>query len=148
MTLHAKSNINSYRHIKFLFFQKADSGHMVESSKKNCYQLILNNLNKEVLYFSDTPNKIAGYLTPRELYVTLKHDELTKKIHPNAVLNAYLRTNDKEFEISLAGTLENPLLNKNKFKYQFCTFINKEYIKRGKLREVNLFIDPIHRWPP
>lgn len=136
-------------HIELLFFQQAKFGSIKPILKsETCYELKLNNVKPHITYFSNTPNRQAGKLTISQFLQTLTHDQSVENIKPNAILTMTQNTKDQENEMHLIGTLGDARYYHKTFQYTLCLFNNNPAIKAGELREVNLFIDPIHRWPP
>jgi hypothetical protein len=134
-------------HIELLFFQQAKSG-SIKMTSTGCYDLKLSDLNPNVVYFSNSPNKIAGNLTSEQFLTTIKHSEESEKINPNAVLNMKVGGFFRSRHVNMIGSLSHARLTNQSFSYTFCPFKGNNVIKQGKIRSVNLFVDPIHRWPP
>jgi hypothetical protein len=134
-------------HIELLFFQRAGAGTLVKQDNKGCYDLTLENNDAHILYFSNAPSKKVGHLTVSQFFMTLHHDQYKDHIMPNGILNAQLQ-NGKE--INWIGELSNASYQHKKFHYTFCLLQqnDRDVIKEGSLRAINLFVDPIHRWPP
>lgn len=150
-TLCAQSPLpKSNNQVDMLFLQQSNSGHLHALKDRNgCYDLILDGLHHDILYFTNTPNRSAGYLTVSQLVTTLNHNQLVEKLQPNGVLHAHQQIKGgAEKEIDVVGTLSNARYEKKQFHYTLCVIGDNKQISDGKLRKVNLFVDPIHRWPP
>lgn len=136
-----------HNHIELLFFQRAQAGELTSTNTKDCYDLALKNVHSRVLYFSNAPSKVVGHLTDSQFLTTLHHDQVKDHVMPNGVLNAYSQEGK---EINWIGEFRDASYQQKHFHYTFC-LLNKQdarLIQQGKLRAINLFIDPIHRWPP
>lgn len=137
-------------HVDLLFLQQADSGSMKRiAHRKGCYQLTLSNLHENVLYFTDQPKRNAGNITNREFMEVWKHNTIA----PNVALQGFAVTPDEVREINLVATLKHPRFHESNQSITYTACIiqkdqKKERIKNAELRSVNLFIDPLHQWPP
>jgi len=137
-------------HVDLLFLQQADSGSMIEmAKKKGCYKLTLSNLHENVLYFTDQPKRTAGNITNREFMEVWKHSTIV----PNVAMQAFSVSPNDVREISVVATLKNPYYNQRNqtITYTACIIQKDEEklnINKAELRSINLFIDPLHQWPP
>lgn len=137
-------------HVDLLFLQQADSGSIKPIwHKKGCYRLTLSNLHENVLYFTDQPKRNAGNITNREFMEVWKHNTIV----PNVALQAFAVTPEDVREINLVAALKNPHYHKKTQSITYTACIiqkdqEKQNIKKAELRSVNLFIDPLHQWPP
>jgi hypothetical protein len=134
-------------HIELMFFQQAQSGY-IKATSHGCYDVMLSGIEPNVMYFSDSPNKTAGNLTVAQLAESMKHSQDIDKVVPNALLNMKLIENTKQLSVNMIGQLSNARYINKEFHYTFCLIEGNQLVKRGQIRSVNLFIDPIHRWPP
>jgi hypothetical protein len=133
--------------IELLFFQKADTA-SIKRKNKDCYDLVLlKGIQPRVVYFSNTPSKVAGNMTIAQYVETLEHSQQIENVKPNAVVNMVL-LGAKPREMTMIGTLSDARYVNKKFHYTLCPFEEDQAIKEGKLRQISLFVDPIHRWPP
>ena len=132
--------------IELLFFHEADTG-LIKSNSNHCYDLILHNVSNTVLYFSNSPSRVTGQLTNAQYVTTLAHDQNVDKIEPNAVINMRIGKNNLS-PLNIIGSLSNAWYKNKNFHYTLCPLNPNQMIKEGKVRNVNLFVDPIHRWPP
>ncbi len=132
-----------HNRIELMFFQQAHAG-SIKQNKSGCYELLLSNIEPEVMYFSNSPDKKAGNLTLSQFAETMTHSQKAEKIKPNTLVNIKFDTSS----INMIGTLSNALYTGKEFHYTFCPFGGNQLVKEGKIRSINLFVDPIHRWPP
>lgn len=75
------------KNAQFLFTQTAPSASIVPLQEKGWYTLTLNNVNPDVLWFSDRPNRLSGDLTMTDFIKYWKDPSDKKnfvKDHPNA----------------------------------------------------------------
>ncbi len=133
--------------VKLLFLQQANSGSILPiKNKAGCYQLVLERLHPHILYFGSAPSRSTGHFTVQQFLVTLEHNQRVDLVVPNGTLNAY--SDPLKREINLVGKLSNAFYKNKDFHYNFCLLNDNKTVKEGKLRVINLFIDPVHRWPP
>jgi len=137
-------NTKNNNHIELLFFQHANNG-SIKPASSGCYDLVFSDVDKDVIYFANSPSKKVGTLTLQQYVKTMTHSQLVDKIKPNAVLNFKLGAETRSE--NMIGSLSNANFEKNKFHYTFCPF-NNSVVKNGEIRSIHLFVDPIHRWPP
>ncbi len=136
-------------HVDLLFLQQADSGSIVpDNDKSNCYTLTLTNLRQNVLFFSDQPKRMAGQVSLKAYMEMWAHDP----IKPNVAMQAFAVSRDDIKEINVAAVLSNPSYNPQTqtMIYRVCPMKNTKFTFTAQmsLRSINLFIDPIHPWPP
>lgn len=134
-------------HIELMFFQQAHSG-LIKPSTSGCYDLVLMNNEPDVMYFSNAPVKTAGNLTLAEFVETINHSQIADKVEPNALIHFKQQAFLHKRAVNTIGILSNAKYAHKQFHYTFCPFNGNNAIKQGQIRSVNLFIDPIHRWPP
>lgn len=134
-------------HVELMFFQQAHSG-SIKATSHGCYDITLSNLEPQVMYFSDTPSKTAGNLSLSQLAESMTHSQNTERVEPNALLNMQLNQASKQLSVNMIGKLSNARYTNKQFHYTFCLIESNQVVKRGEIRSINVFIDPIHRWPP
>ena len=135
--------------INLLFIQQAKSGSITKSGKKaGCYTLNLQGLNPRVLYFSDRPKRVTGYVSNKHLIMSLRYAEKIHKIYPNVAIQAF---DGKNSELNVVAELTNPQYNaqKSSVSYTACMISGKDKFSKIKhLEDLSLFFDPFHPWPP
>lgn len=146
-----QSHKNKKNHVNLLFLQQADSGTITPMPKKaGCYTLTLSNLHDNVLYFTDEPTRKAGNITTREFIDVWKHNTIV----PNVAMQAFAVSPNDIRELNFVATLQDPKYNKRAKTVSYTTCIiaktkkERTAISKSDLRSVNLFIDPLHQWPP
>lgn len=132
---------------EFFFFQHAGNGKITVSGSDNCYQLVLTNLDKKMIYFSRSPQRTSGKITIAGFINTWEHN----KIKPNAILYATLKSAGvKEQDVSDVIVMKQASYNdaSNTVAYHVCSLNNTSKLQTGDLYNANIFIDPFHPWPP
>jgi len=136
---------------ELLFFQHANTGSIQIELTSGCYQLRLDQVDKEVVYLSTSPEKITGTLSIEAFMTSWKHDKKTENIQPNAILHATLINEGKtDSQISDVFVLErsNYQAKDDTLTYTICPLKKGAKFKTGQLVNINVFVDPFHRWPP
>lgn len=134
-----------------LFFQHADNGTIQPDQQAGCYQMRLSGVDKQVIYLSNSPEEITGRLSIPVFITSWQHQQATQSIKPNAILHANLvTTNKKVTQISDVFVLKSVSYQSGDgaMTYRICRFNDEAAFKVGKLQDINIFIDPFHRWPP
>lgn len=133
---------NKKNSISLLFLQQAQTAN-TKMSTPNCYELVLNNIGHNALYFSDEPNRLVGHVT-YERFMKLWAEN---NIQPNAVLDGEYLVAGKPQTLNFVGTLSKPQYNakQHTLQYVICvTDVNTEKtLLPAQLTKVNLFIDPL-----
>lgn len=127
-------------HIRLLFLQEAEQATLIPSSK-GCYNLSLTKLQPELLYFSDRPNKVSGYMNVQEFMSIWGK---SKVIH-NAVLHGYANSKDHA-STSIALSISLPTYHSkwDRLSYTACLLDVKSEKSwpETKLYNATLFVDP------
>lgn len=138
--------------ITLLFIQQANSGSLVPiKNKKYAYQLILNNVKKKTLYFSDQPKRVVGSLSTAAFIAMIADNKKHYSIMPNVAIQGYRIKNGKIIEINRIAVLSNPKYNsKTKTVTYSATLLGQAKFKPLKhhLMDITLFFDNIRPWPP
>lgn len=131
--------------VSLLFIQQAGKLQAVKLTK-HCYRLTLTNLRKDLLYFSDRPNKIVGHMTPKEYLALWQHN----KINPNVAVQGYLKPGNITSSIDTVLTLSQPRYNHKAgtMSYRACFTDPKQqkWANLSKLYDVTLFFDDFEMW--
>ena len=147
---HKHKHKHKQNHVDLLFLQQADSGFIVPMKHRaGCYKLTLSNLHENILYFTDQPKRNAGNITNREFMEIWKHNTIV----PNVAMQAFSISPDEVREINLVAALTHPKFSAKKQTITYTACIiqkdkEQQKLKKAELRSVNLFIDPLHQWPP
>lgn len=134
-----------------LFFQHGADGTLQAAKQTNCYQLRITGIDKDVIYLSNSPDEITGHLSIPVFITSWQHQQATSGVKPNAILHASLiDKNNKERQVSDVFVLKGIAYQSHQHAmiYQICRFNDEQAFKLGRLRNINIFIDPFHRWPP
>jgi hypothetical protein len=134
-----------------LFFQHASAGTIQPDENKGCYQLRLNGLDKDVIYLSNSPDEITGRLTIPIFVSSWQHQQATESTKPNAILHADFVTNNKKIlQVSDVFIIKriSYQASDNTMLYRICRFKDETTFRMGKFQDINIFVDPFHRWPP
>lgn len=142
-----KRNGHQENQINLLFIQQARKVSMIKKNN-HCYELTLNQINPKVLYFSNEPKKVSGYLPASEFVMMLRNNEKHYSIIPNVALVGYISGKKGPQEINKVVTIANPRFKNNIISYKAC-LLEKGKIKDNlKVANATLFFDHIHPWPP
>jgi hypothetical protein len=103
----------------------------------------LKNPNKKVLYFSDAPKRIMGKLTTKEFLQTWQANH----IKPNVAILAFTQQNQEIREIAL---LSQPQVDTqtDTMTYTACPLPGHKLRSFANLKDINIFFDEFHPWPP
>lgn len=147
------SAIAQKKNPSLLFFQHSDSGTLQLDKQAGCYQVHLNDAGKDVIYLSNSPDEVTGRLSVPVFMTSWQHQRVTQSAKPNAILHATLIASDnKKSQISDVFFIKSISVthqgDNNSMTYLVCRFNNEAAFKVGKLQDINIFIDPFHRWPP
>lgn len=139
------------KNAELLFFQHTSNGLVKADKTPGCYQIELSGLDKKIIYLSTAPEEITGTLNIPTFITSWQHQQATHAAKPNAILHATLITANKtEVPVSDVFVLNNIAYHadKNTMVYRVCRFKSESKFKLGLLRNVDIFVDPFHRWPP
>ncbi len=136
--------------VRLLFIQQAKQGVLTKASQKpGCYQLTLQQLKPEVLYFSDEPKRMTGRLSNSHFVKTIKYNARQYHIKPNVAIQAYVVDHNQVKEINEVAAISNPQYNAaaQTVSYTACP-LPKTNFQVAHLKMINLFFDPFNPWPP
>lgn len=143
--------INGHREnlINLLFIQQAGAV-SITHKKNHCYEFTLSQINPKILYFSNEPKKISGYLPASSFVAMLQNNEKHYSITPNVALVGYVNGESGKQEINEVMTVTNPHINtaKNKIKYTACLIEKGKIAEKLTVANATFFFDHIHPWPP
>lgn len=134
---------------ELMFFQHAAMGSIRPiSHQAKCYEMTLIGLDSHVIYFSEAPNRISGDFNIKHFLETWAHDAKDGSLKPNAILHAHNAKNQQE--VNDIAILSHPVFQAkdNSIQYTACPIKPNTFFKQMALQDVDLFIDPFHRWPP
>ena len=125
--------------LHYLFVLSAEQGHIIQLHHK--YQLVLTKLDPNVLWFTDRPNRKAGFVTLAN-FIERWHIGF-KNIPPNVGLvhidMSYQYANQQQ---PLALEASQPRLINNKLIFKIKSLIKHQQLKTQQLKNIKLFIDP------
>ena len=123
----------------FLFVLSADTG--VITKTDGGYKLTLKGMDDKVMYFSDRPQKVAGYITLTQFMGTwAKGKDSFKDNPPNAVINvANLKTNENDIAQTIPVMLMNPVVTANGWTFDLKGLQGEE-IPVGSYKGISVFI--------
>lgn len=134
------------RNISLLFVQQANALRFVPT-QKGCYRLILSGIRDNMLYFSDRPNRVVGYISNKEFFAMWKK----AKIHPNTAVHGFISKNSSKNAVTEVLTFQRPShinTRTGEITYHACvTDANSgNKVKYNKLYNVSLFVDDMSYW--
>ena len=135
-----KKTAETQHKTSFLFVLQAHKGTITQTT--NGYELTLQNMDKNVLYFSDRPLRTAGFeVLSRFMNGWAKKNNSFQKSPPNAaMIHADLSTNLADIAEALPVELINPTkIAPNSWKFQLHDLNGK--LKTGSYKKISLFID-------
>ena len=127
-------------HIRLLFLQEAEQATLTPKSN-GCYNLSLTKLQPGLLYFSDRPNTVSGYMNVREFMSIWGKSNV---IH-NSVLHGYAKANDHtSTSIALSISLPSYHSKWDRLSYKACLMDVKseKAWPATTLHNITLFVDP------
>jgi len=130
----------------YLFLQNASSGILKATKEHGTYQLVLQNVQPNVTYFSDRPNRITGSITLDTFLKEWQKKNGFKTDAPNVGIEGIkLHAFSRDQEVSVIMILSNPIYDKksNSLTYTARALnTNESDIKDNiKLSNIALFID-------
>jgi hypothetical protein len=130
------------QHVSLFFLQQAKQV-SIKPVGKNCYNFTFTGLNPGLLYFSDSPQRLAGHMSEKE-FLSLWHTDHAK---PNIALHGYLSSTSYKNYIDPILRFSKPDYDavKNAFSYYGCVndAKNQAKMKVNTLYNVSLFIDSL-----
>lgn len=145
---HKKSVKN---HVDLLFMQQAQSGQFVAlPGHTACKTLVLTGLRPELHYFSDQPKHVTGKLTTKDFMQVWAHNGGDNHFKPNVALEGIALANNSDTEVDEIATLSNPRFhpNSHSMSYVACPMAGKKLAQTAHLKQVTVFFDAFHQWPP
>ncbi len=123
----------------FLFVLSADTG--VITKTDGGYKLTLKGMDDKVMYFSDRPQKFAGYITLTQFMGTWAEGKDSFKDNPpNAVINvADLKTSENGIAQTIPVMLMNPVVTANGWTFDLKGLQGEE-IPVGSYKGISVFI--------
>lgn len=138
--------------IELLFFQHAKSGRITPSKDNSgCYRIELSGLNKHVVYFADEPHHLTGVLTVPQFLETWYHNQKQYGLRPNSILHADVVGSKKTNQtVNDVAAFSQPQYDSKRgtLSYLACPLTPGKTFTATQLKDVNIFFDPFHRWPP
>lgn len=129
------------KNIGLLFMHQAKQAQIRPLQEHACYQLTLMHIKPNLLYFSDRPQRFAGYM---RIPAFIKFWSRNKLSH-NAVLHGERRYNQPDSSFSRVVTITEPRYNpiRHSLSYKACLTDrhSEPRIKIRHLSNVTLFVD-------
>ena len=137
----AKVSIEAKHKASFLFVLRADTGVITKSD--GVYTLTLKGLDEQVLYFSDRPVRVAGFITVSQFMSDWAAGNNSFKANPPnaAIVHAALKTNAKEIAQALPVELTHPAVTIEGLSFQLKDLQGK--MSLGRYSRVVLFVDSL-----
>lgn len=133
------------KQVAVLFTQTASSATLdPHQSKQRWYTLTLHDVDPDVLWFSERPNRLSGNLNINDFikYWNQKTQQSFTKSHPNANLIAINDENGVKTKVSGVFVLTNPVYDaQNKTLTYNIYSIRGTFNKKASLEHVALFVD-------
>ena len=140
-----KENGLSKKKVSFLFVQKAGIINL-SKQKGNCYSMQLSQLGKSLLYFSDRPARIVGYISTAE-FVSVWNKN---KTYPNATVQGLTVQNGVKKPFISVITFSNPRFDKAAGRLYYHGCITDKTVEKSnlplKIFDATLFIDNYQPW--
>lgn len=134
------------KHNVTLFFVQNAEQADIKPLGNACYQVTLKNIDQQILYFSDRPNRIVGHISNKR-FADLWQDQA---IRPNLVLHGDRNKNNTNTSYQVVLTIGNANVNYHDdgMRYDACLTDKKvePRINVKTLHNVVLFIDPWRSW--
>lgn len=138
------ASLTKKNQLSFLFVQHAKVLQMKPLGKQ-CYQLTLSGVRKELLYFSNRPNRIVGRVTTQQFLSIWQRN----KIQPNTLVDGFVKPNDVKESSGRVLTFKNMSYQPatGVVEYTAClTDPTKQATLHKTLYDVTLFFDNFMPW--
>lgn len=149
---------NHPNQISLLFFQKSNTAKIIPNEgDPSCYNLVLTDTKHKIIYFANEPVRTAGSISLSQFLSTWQHNYTQYQLEPNVVINAVIddnsdndRYHNKSKELTDIAVFSHPVYDEknNQLSYTACSISKDKIFVYTRLKDVSLFFDPFHRWPP
>ncbi len=148
-----KAKDKNHNQINLLFYQKSNTAKIIPNEgEPSCYNLVLTDTQHKIIYFSNEPARTAGSISLAQFLTTWQHNYAQDRLEPNVVVDGLIDDNNsnKNKEITDIAVFSHPDYDpkNNQLSYTACSISHDKTFVYTRLKNVSLFFDPFHRWPP